>query len=67
MIFVLSIEEVTTYREWEKNHKETCGKTKRLKTNNLAFIFRPTSLGDCITVKCEWCKEEKDLTDYKSW
>jgi len=67
MIFVLSEQEVITYREWEKTHRETCKKTKRLKTNNLAFIFKGTSIGDTSSVKCDWCKEEKDLTDYTNW
>lgn len=26
-----------------------------------------TGIGDAKIVKCPYCKEEKDITDYKSW
>ena len=67
MIFVLSAQEFITYKEWEKEHRETCVKTKRDKTQSMSFTFSPTSLGDAVSVKCHWCKEEKDLSDYNSW
>lgn len=33
----------------------------------ISIIFTPTGLGDCITVKCNSCGKEKEITDVSNW
>ena len=31
------------------------------------FIITPTGFGPCISIRCNSCEEEKDITDWESW
>jgi hypothetical protein len=31
------------------------------------YRFAPTSISNVVTIKCGYCGEEKDITDYDSW
>ena len=33
----------------------------------ITYIFRPTSIGDTVKIKCDVCNREEDITDIESW
>ena len=67
MIFKLHDDDLKTYVEWLKNHKEECpvwGKTAI--GGALTYSFTPTGLGTITTVKCA-CGEKLDLSHVEDW
>ena len=45
----------------EHLHKEVC------QEGHLVYTIMPTSIGNCVAIKCCICNKEEDLTDYNSW
>lgn len=34
---------------------------------HISYIFTPTSIGTGVSIKCELCDTEKNITDYDCW
>ena len=63
MIFKLNKVEGTKARMFQDRH----GHPEKKDGKGFSFIFSPVGLGDKITIRCNLCEEEKDITDYKVW
>lgn len=68
----LSAKEYEESNEFQKKHRDCCrrvlGKEFFSSTGGgFSFIVTPTGIGDCITIRCNSCGEEKDITDTSSW
>lgn len=46
-------------REWKKKEPD--------RDISFTFCFTPTGIGDAVVVRCDADREEKNITDYKSW
>ena len=60
--FGLSADQQRQHDEW-KHH---CSTYAGAIGGRLSYVFTPTGLGTCVTVKCI-CGEELDLTDSENW
>lgn len=47
-------------------HEEAC-KTCAIQSMMISYILCPNSVGTALSVRCEWCKEEENITDYSIW
>jgi hypothetical protein len=60
--FKLSQNEIFLKKQFENEHYNDFGCRA-----GFSFIFTPTGIGDNVIIRYNWCKEEKDITDYSSW
>ena len=71
MSFDIHADEYKKFDEWNNNHIKKCKLygTDGAIGGRLEFCFRPTGLGNIITVKCDCnSKDSKyDLTDVGNW
>lgn len=58
----LSDKEITDSKEFREKHYKECG--GRL---GFSYIITGTGIGDDIVIRCNKCKEEKNITDVSSW
>ena len=71
LIFIIDMKEKDNYNRFVSEHVKTC-KFMQDSSNagtigmNLAFEFRPNSIGQTTRIVCI-CGEECDLTDYESF
>lgn len=65
MKFELTKVEEGTAKEFRTEHKKCYVDTAI--GGQFEYRFSPTGLGPVIHIKCLFCKEEKDITDYNSW
>jgi DNA-directed RNA polymerase subunit M/transcription elongation factor TFIIS len=65
LAFYLNENERKEYDLFSKEHKH-CGCMGTI-GGKISIIFTPTGLGDCITVKCNACGKEKEITDVSNW
>jgi hypothetical protein len=51
--------------KFRKKHVK-CGKKKTGVNGavHIEYIFLPTSIGDCISIKCTVCNTEENITDF---
>lgn len=63
--FVLNQLEVEEYKNFILSHKNC--KCKATIGGKISIIFTPTGLGNAITVRCNVCDEEKEITDVSNW
>lgn len=70
--FTLNETESKCADEFYKKHKDCCSKLTRKRFfsstgGELSYIITPTGLGNCITIRCNSCGEEKEITDTSNW
>lgn len=70
--FTLSETESESVKKFYQEHKDCCSKLlgKRFFSSiggELSYIITPTGLGNCITIRCNSCGEEKEITDTSNW
>ena len=65
LAFYLNENERKEYDLFSQEHKY-CGCMGTI-GGKISIIFTPTGLGDCITVKCNACGKEKEITDVSNW
>lgn len=65
LAFYLNENERKEYDLFRQEHKH-CGCIGTI-GGKISIIFTPTGLGDCITVKCNACGKEKEITDVSNW
>lgn len=68
----LSAKEYEESNEFQKKHRDCCRRVLKKEFfsstgGGFSFIVTPTGIGDCITIRCNSCGEEKDITDTSSW
>ena len=34
---------------------------------HISYIFTPTSIGDAVSIRCNICNKEENITDYGTW
>jgi hypothetical protein len=61
--FTLTDIEEKSYHEFYSKHTN-CFKDNRSMTSPIEFIITPTSLGIEVMVKCIYCGEVKNITEY---
>ena len=65
MEFKLNTDEKREYLKFYQDHKDC--KFSSTTGGKITFIITPTSLGNCIIVRCNVCGKEKDITDINNW
>jgi hypothetical protein len=61
MKFELSEKEEKALKKFSLKHYEKC------RLDGTPITFKPTGIGDVVTVHCPKCGKEKDITDVESW
>lgn len=71
MKFVIKDEkELKAIKEFKQHH---CDKCKIYDNSGLpitplfTYSFTPTGIADAITIKCNFCGEEENITNYDIW
>lgn len=65
MNFVLNQLEDEEYKNFISSHKN-CKCTATI-GGKISIIFTPTGLSNAITVRCNVCGKEKEITDVSNW
>ena len=63
--FVLNQIEEEEYKNFILSHKKC--KCSAAIGGKISIIFTPTGLGNAITIRCNACDEEKEITDVSNW
>jgi hypothetical protein len=68
----LSAKEYEESNEFQKKHRDCCRRVLNKEFfsstgGGFSYIVTPTGIGNCITIRCNSCGEEKDITDTSSW
>jgi hypothetical protein len=67
-IFTLEGKEYEAARLWQRAHP--CREREQLRPTTgerYVYEFMPTGMGTMITVKCLYCRQEQNVTDFESW
>lgn len=64
-VFKLDKEETEAAYEFYKVHKECCNPSTI--GGNFSYIITPIGLGNCVTIRCNACGEEEDITNVENW
>jgi hypothetical protein len=68
LIFKITGTELDKINEFKKKHKESCACKQNLTLGEYwTYSFIPTGLGDAVSIKCNLCGEEEDVTDIDNW
>lgn len=54
-------------QEAEKFIKEHSSCKNNTFEGKFSYIITPTGIGDCVAIKCNACKEVREITDVESW
>lgn len=65
MNFNLDSTEEQSAKEFMKKH-ENCYLTSTI-GGKFTFIITPTGLGPIVSIRCNVCNEEKDITNCNNW
>lgn len=65
--FTLSKKEAYLAQEFVKEHMNCCRENPTAIGGSIDYIFTPTSIADGISIRCNLCDEEKNITDYDLW
>jgi hypothetical protein len=57
----MTANELENESKFLKKHKKKCG------AKDYKYIIYPSPIGYAISIKCNICKKEKDITDYGCW
>jgi hypothetical protein len=61
--FKLNLEEIEAAKLFIEKHPPHEGHSNGC----LSYIFTPTGIGTTVTIRCNTCGEELDITDYSYW
>ena len=62
--FTLTEQETLSFKKFNKKHQEKCQKYNgAIGVSCVDIIFRATSMGSLVKVKCNNCGKEKDITE----
>lgn len=64
--FKLTDKERELAKEFVKEHSHK-GINKGTIGGHIDYIFTPNSIARGLSIKCNICKEEKNITDYSVW
>ena len=64
--FELTDKEVKAAKLFEKEHSHK-GINKGTIGGHICYIFTPNGVFRGLSIKCNICKEEKNITDYSVW
>jgi hypothetical protein len=67
MRFELNEREKESAEIFEKKHLNCAKKHPSTIGGAVTYCFTPTGVGLSISIKCNVCNKEKDITDYESW
>lgn len=67
--FELDNNQVKKLDNWEKKHIKECIYKYLQSTTGERFVYEfiPTGIGTWSNVKCIYCKQSINLTDYENW
>ena len=65
--FELSPLEEKRAKEFKNKHLECARKCPSTIGGHIDYIFTPNSLYRGLVMKCNICREEKNITDYNGW
>ena len=66
MKFELSEKEMESYNSFVNKHKLDCPILRKNTDYGIGFIFKPSSLGCVVKLKCK-CGTKVNITDYSIW
>ena len=68
LTFKITGTELDKINEFKKKHKESCACKQNLTLGEYwTYSFIPTGLGSVVSIKCNLCGEEEDVTDVDNW
>ena len=65
--FKFTENEAKAAKEFEEKHIGCVRKNPTAIGGHITYSFTPTGIGLGVTVKCNLCGEELDITDYGCW
>ena len=68
LTFKITGTELDKINEFKKKHKESCVRKQNLTLGEYwTYSFIPTGLGNVVSIKCNLCGEQEDVTDVDNW
>lgn len=68
LTFKITGTELDKVNEFKKKHRESCTNKQNLTAGEYwTYKFIPGGIGTIITIKCNLCGEEENVTDYNCW
>lgn len=68
LTFTLEGKELENAEAFKKKHRESCCSKQNLTLGEYwTYSFMPTGLGPAVSIKCNLCGEEENITDYDCW
>ena len=67
--FVLSESQQEKVKEFDKEHKK-CRKDVHMGTDGnyaITYMFTPGGIGTIVEIKCNYCGEGLNITEYENW
>ena len=66
--FTITGAELEAVEEFKTKHRESCASKQNLTAGEYwSYTFIPGGIGTVITIKCNLCGEEEDVTDVSKW
>lgn len=67
--FSLNKLEITEANKFSSEHKkcESSLETAPAIGGRISYIFTPTALGVAVTIRCNCCGKEQEITDISTW
>lgn len=66
--FTITGVELEAVEEFKTKHRESCASKQNLTAGEYwSYTFIPGGIGTVITIKCNLCGEEEDVTDVSKW
>ena len=66
--FTITGAELEAVEEFKTKHRESCTSKQNLTAGEYwSYTFIPGGIGTVITIKCNLCGEEEDVTDVSKW
>ena len=66
--FTITGAELEAVEEFKTKHRASCTSKQNLTAGEYwSYTFIPGGIGTVITIKCNLCGEEEDVTDVSKW
>jgi hypothetical protein len=62
--FTMNDTECASAIKFQKKHKKCAQRPGVNGPMNIDYIFTPSSIGDCVGIKCSVCGKEENITDF---
>ncbi len=59
--------EIENCKKFIKEHSEECAEMRISPSGGVHYIFYSGGIGNVVMASCNFCKKERDITDYDSW